>query len=98
MVRVSRNNPRISKDITIELNSLTLKKWNTLIYVELVLKFLHVILVLLKMDERFKKRKKRKPKRPPSLYVKANVLKEAFKCSLRHSKSGKDVPEAKNSF
>ncbi|WP_290899721.1 hypothetical protein [Ferroglobus sp.] len=65
-----------------------LKRWNTLIYdVELILKFLHVILVSLKIDDRFQKRKGRKPKRLPSLYVKAIVLKEIFRCSLRYSES-----------
>jgi len=65
-----------------------LKRWNTLIYdVELMLKFLHVILASLKIDERFEKQKGRKPKRPPSLYIKAIILKEVFKCSLRYSES-----------
>ena len=37
-----------------------LKRWNTLIYdVELMLKFLHVILTSLKIDERFEKQKGR---------------------------------------
>ncbi len=48
-----------------------LKRWNSTIYdVELVLKFLHVILASLKIDERFEKQRG-KPKRPPSLYIKA---------------------------
>ncbi|WP_048086606.1 hypothetical protein [Ferroglobus placidus] len=65
-----------------------LKRWNSAIYdVELILKFLHVILASLKIDERFEKRKGRKPKRCLSLYVKAIVLKEIFKCSLRYSES-----------
>ncbi len=60
-----------------------LKRWNSAIYdVDLMLKFLHVILTSLKMDERSQKRRGRKPKRPPSLYIKAIILKEAFKCSL----------------
>ncbi len=65
-----------------------LKRWNSTIYdVELMLKFLHMILASLKIDERFEKRRGRKPKRPPGLYIKAIVLKEAFKCSLRYSES-----------
>jgi len=65
-----------------------LRRWDTLIYdVELILKFLHVILESLKIDDRFQKRKGRRPKRLPSLYVKAIVLKEIFKCSLRYSES-----------
>jgi len=40
-----------------------------------MLKFLYVILTVLKIDERFEKRKKRKLKRSLSLYVKAIVLK-----------------------
>ncbi len=65
-----------------------LKRWNSTIYdVDLMLKFLHVILTSLKIDERFEKRRGRKPKRSPGLYVKAIVLKEVFKCSLRYSES-----------
>lgn len=65
-----------------------LKRWSSAVYdVELMLRFLHVILVSLKIDERFKNRRGRKPKRSPSLYAKAIVLKEVFKCSLRYSES-----------
>ncbi len=49
-----------------------LKRWNSAIYdVDLTLKFLHVILTALKVDERFEKRRGRKPKRYPGFYIKA---------------------------
>ena len=65
-----------------------LKRWNSLVYdVELMLKFLDIVLAALKIDERSEKQRGRKPKRLPSLYVKAIVLKEIFKCSLRYSES-----------
>ena len=65
-----------------------LKRWDSAIYdVDLMLKILHVILAALEVDERFQKRRGRKPKRLPSFYIKAIVLKEVFKCSLRYSES-----------
>ena len=65
-----------------------LKRWDSAIYdVELILKFLDAILTALRIDERFWRKKGRKPKRSPSLYIKAIVLKEVFKCSLRYSES-----------
>jgi len=46
------------KILPVRLNSFMLKRWNALIYdVELMLKFLHVILTSLKIDERFEKRR-----------------------------------------
>ena len=67
-----------------------LKRWSSKVYdVKLLLSILEVILQFMNIEEKIKERNKRgrKPKRSPTLYIKALVLKEIYKASLRYSKS-----------
>lgn len=67
-----------------------LKRWNSKVYdVKLLLRILEIILQSINIEERIKERNKRgrNPKRPPIVYVKALVLKEVYKASLRYSES-----------
>ena len=67
-----------------------LKRWNSEVYnVELLLGVLEVILNSINIEEKIKERNRRgrKPERPLAIYIKALVLKEMFKASLRYSES-----------
>ena len=67
-----------------------LKRWNSKVYdVELLLEILDIILVSMNIEEKIKERNKRgrSPKRQPIIYIKALVLKEMYKASLRYSES-----------
>ena len=67
-----------------------LKRWDSKVYdVKLLLGTLEIVLQSMNIEEKIGERNKRgrNPKRPPVLYIKALVLKEMYKASLRYSES-----------
>ena len=67
-----------------------LKRWDSKVYdVKLLLGTLEIVLQSMNIEEKIKERNKRgrSPKRQPIIYIKALVLKEMYKASLRYSES-----------
>jgi hypothetical protein len=62
-----------------------LKRWNIKIYnIDFLIAILDYVLTFIDLDLKFKRKK---PKRSAKLYIKALILKEILKISLRYQKA-----------